>query len=81
MENKENIEDLYFTRCHDAFSWVHQAEIHLIPAKIIHQELMSILHKCQDISDELTDKVSGLIGSYMLLISLSFENLIKVLII
>jgi len=81
METKQNIEDLYFVLLHDAYSWVQKAERHLIPANIIHKELVNHLHGKHEIPDELTDMVMGLIDSYMLLLSLSFENIIKGLIV
>lgn len=81
MEDLNNIENTYHSMFHDAIAWLDQSDRNIIASQVIYREWETILEQHPDLPTELNQTIIALLDSYMLLLGLGMENLIKALII
>jgi len=81
MEDKNQIENTYHSMCHDAIAWIDQSDRHIIASQVIYREWEKLFKKHPDLPIEQDQNIIALLDSYMLLLGLGMENIIKALII
>jgi hypothetical protein len=71
----------YNIRFRDPLYWLEHANRHYYSSQILYKHLEPIMNSESDLTDEITQHFLALWGSYFLLMSLAFENILKGLII